>query len=362
VQSIVLTRIATLGIGAVAAFGCSDVNPITSAGEPGAATTAALSTPSTAANVVRRMGLKRDSNATISAHMKPAAPPPSGLPATVMLTSQVPPPGDQQDEGSCTGWAVAYAAKSFQEVVEEAWSPTALNHQFSPSFIYNQTNDGVDMGAWPSDALNLVVSKGADTMTSFPYVNGDYVTQPTAASFEHAAHFLAKSWSTLPISESSFKSVLAAHNIVIVAFDVLPDYMSLNATTNTVYDDDAGGSLGGHVNALIGYDDSLQAFRFINSWGTNWGDAGYGWLAYSMITSAKLNLNAYVLVDGPNTAILGDADGNLCVDNADYQLLVGSYGACKPSAKYDYRTDFNNDGCVNMKDYQLWASRRGEGC
>jgi len=308
------------------------------------------------------LGLKRDTAGTISAHMKPSAPPPSGLPSSVMLTNQVPTPGDQLNEESCTAWAVGYAAKSFHEAVEEGWSPNVPNHQFSPSWLYNQINGGVDFGSSPSDAMALLVSKGADTLSSFPYVNGDVTTQPTAGSLEHASHFYAKSWSTLAVSEASFKNILAGHNIIVIAFEVLPDYDGLNGSTNAVYDSDAGSSRGGHANVIIGYNDTMHAFRIMNSWGTGWGDGGYGWIDYSFINNAKLNLSAYVMVDGYNTPIIGDADGNMCVDTADYQILMNAYGGCKPAAKYDYRADFNSDGCVNMKDYQLWAASRGEGC
>jgi len=308
------------------------------------------------------LGAIPDSAGTISSRKKISAPPPGGLPPSVMLTSQFPSPGDQMSEGSCVGWAVAYGAKTFQETVEQGWSPSALNHQFSASWLYNQINFGVDGGSYPSDALNMLVSKGADTLSSFPYVNGDYLTQPNAASFEHASHFTAKSWSTLDTTETAVKNVLASHKPVIIAFQVLPDYDNLNGTTNTVYDDDAGSSRGGHANVLIGYDNAKQAFRMINSWGTFWGDGGYGWLAYSLIGSSKLSASLYVLEDGPNYPIVGDADRDYCVDDADYQLLMNAYNACSPSARYDYRVDFNGDNCVSYSDYLQLLAHWHQGC
>ncbi|MHA1168640.1 MAG: C1 family peptidase [Candidatus Hodarchaeales archaeon] len=37
-----------------------------------------------------------------------------------------------------------------------------------------------------------------------------------------------------------------------------------------------------HVVLAIGYDDSKNAFLIKNSWGTSWGDSGYGWVSYSV--------------------------------------------------------------------------------
>lgn len=35
-----------------------------------------------------------------------------------------------------------------------------------------------------------------------------------------------------------------------------------------------------HAMVIVGYDDSRKALKIANSWGTNWGDNGYGWVGY----------------------------------------------------------------------------------
>ena len=37
---------------------------------------------------------------------------------------------------------------------------------------------------------------------------------------------------------------------------------------------------GGHALCIMGYDDSKNLFKFKNSWGSAWGDGGYGYLTY----------------------------------------------------------------------------------
>lgn len=45
---------------------------------------------------------------------------------------------------------------------------------------------------------------------------------------------------------------------------------------------------GGHALYMVGYDDASSMFIFKNSWGTSWGDAGYGYIPYSYILSPNL--------------------------------------------------------------------------
>ena len=42
---------------------------------------------------------------------------------------------------------------------------------------------------------------------------------------------------------------------------------------------------GGHSVLVVGYDDSRGEFKFQNSWGSNWGDRGFGYLPYELFNS-----------------------------------------------------------------------------
>lgn len=350
--------------GALGLVGCgSSAGTFTGTDGPASEGSASgVGTAQAALDTLHPLGAIKDNDTLLTAKRLTSAPPPEGLPSSVDLSSQVPLPGDQMSLGSCVGWAVGYAAKSFHEVNEEGWSRSTPNHQFSASWIYNQLNGGSDNGTYISAAMDLLVNSGADTLASFPYVNGDYTTQPNATSHQRAARFPAKSWSTLAVSEASFKNVLAGHNVVVIGTEVLPDFDALNGTTNTIYDDNAGASRGRHALAIIGYNDTKHAFRFINSWSTSFGDGGYGWIGYSFINEPKLFLDAYVMLDKANLPLLGDANTSDCVDNADYAILSASFGFGSGNSHYDSRADFNHDGWVDNLDYLILSEHWNEGC
>jgi len=54
-----------------------------------------------------------------------------------------------------------------------------------------------------------------------------------------------------------------------------------------------------HVVLLTGYDDKNKVFEFVNSWGNNWGDGGFGHLPYEYVEKGLISA-AYTYTDLPN--------------------------------------------------------------
>lgn len=83
-----------------------------------------------------------------------------------------------------------------------------------------------------------------------------------------------------------YRAILASGREVIMEFrccDGNPGFRSmlpwkLPANSN------CGGN--GHVMTIVGYDHGRQMFRVKNSWGSDWADSGYAWVAYDMVTRA----------------------------------------------------------------------------
>ena len=243
------------------------------------------------------LGLKRmDVEAYQSAHILRADP--VALPASVDLSVDAPLPRSQGRQGSCVGWAVAFAVKTYHERIERGWPLTDERHVMSPAYVYNQVRVPGG-GAYFVDAFNVLIEQGVSSWALMPYDPSDNRSQPSAAARAEAADYKIADWgavqrTTHAVFVQEVKRHLAAGDPVLIGVPVYPDFHSLSES-NPVYDDASGAVSGAHAIVIVGYDDARSAFKIINSWGTDWGIGGYGWIDYD--ASDSLIWEAYVLED-----------------------------------------------------------------
>ena len=225
------------------------------------------------------------------------------LPSSVDLRSDLPPVGSQGTQNSCTAWATGYYYKTFQEKKEHGWDVTTNNHQFSPSFIYNQINGGVNGGTSFTAAFELICDKGCAPLNLTPYNQNDYWTWPTENAFDYALQFRAvrfpNSYSTLSYSSSdisNLKQHLVDGDCFVMGIPVDDDFKALD-TSNYFYDGPSkdipyknGDGVeigGGHAIVIVGYDDAAGGgkggFLLRNSWGTSWGYYGDAYISYDFV-------------------------------------------------------------------------------
>jgi len=237
----------------------------------------------------------------------PVGPPPGlkaqqVIPPSVDLSAGEPPVGDQGWQSSCVGWATSYYYKTYQEWGEHRWDLNSPFHQFSPSFVYNQINGGVDNGAAIGDALNLIYREGDAPWAVFPYTY-DYTLQPTPAQIEAAAPYVARGygaffrndpwWSGFYNNDiTALRLWLAGGDTLVISIPVY-SYFSCRGSWSCysswactyIYDGPYSGEsyVGWHALQVVGYDDTYGYFQVINSWGTDWGCIGYGYLSYDFV-------------------------------------------------------------------------------
>ena len=203
------------------------------------------------------------------------------LPRSADLSPLLPKPGDQGQQASCVGWAVAYAMKTYQEGVERGWPLDQPSAQFSPAFIYNQIRRSRDCngGTMLPDALDLVRRAGAAPLSDFPYTPQACTAAPSAAVRQAARHFAIADWRRVDTRDQlEVKAYVAAGIPVIIGMMVDEPFMRLRGPVS--YSRYSGVAVGAHALLVAGYDDGRGAFRVINSWGTGWGDGGFGWISY----------------------------------------------------------------------------------
>ena len=301
------------------------------------------------------------------------------LPSSVDMTSEFPSPGNQGSQGSCTAWAVAYSLKTYQEKQDYEWSLGRLTH-FCPSYVYNQINGGENKGTSISTAMNLIYQQGVCTYGTMSYDEDDWTSQPSQAARNEAEKYRAIDYGTIR-GVDAVKKWLSQGDGVVIGIPVYPDFDNISSS-NPIYDSTAGTSRGNHAVCLIGYDDSRRAFKFINSWGPNWGLSGYGYISYDVFTN--VTNTGYVMTDqiGNVNKIKEVGAGDLNGDGKDEiaaivdykyawtQIYTWKHGQNRPTVAYGKNEhtgfnarsitdrvavgDFNGDGkddIVCMYDY-----------
>lgn len=227
------------------------------------------------------------------------------LPASIDHSgSEYLPPVGEQNENSCVGWAIGYYLRSYQQAKDLLW-PVKTNdhilpeHVFSPTFIYNQINDGRDYGATLNDAAQLVKQTGAATLDVFPYISGDYYTRPSQDSIERAYPHRVREWNRLySKSDTTDQEIIQRIKAYLNTGDLVVAGNSIGFGFYYPHRDHGGRSIitveknapYKHAFVIVGYDDTFAssdgygAFKLLNSWGKDWGDQGFSYISYKAFT------------------------------------------------------------------------------
>lgn len=220
------------------------------------------------------------------------------LPKFVDLSSFFPAPGHQGAQGSCVGWAVGYALKTYQEALEfNIARPQPWDH-FSPAYVFNSIKQGNDCNAGSriSDALEFVANTGAVRMSDFPYEEGQCLP-PAEDMSSIARDYAIRSYRRLQKDGMLFaiREALSNEKPVVIAMRVFPSFEDWGGGGNYSHDPDNEFQVDFHAVTVVGYDDERRALKIINSWGTEWGDEGFFWMDYR--AARQLIAEAYVTTD-----------------------------------------------------------------
>lgn len=216
----------------------------------------------------------------------------SFLPEKVDLSSRFPTPGQQGNLGACVPWAVGYAARSYYAHTFEGRKRNSKKDIPSPSFIYNVIRDPDDCKAGSKflDAFELL-RKGSLSLAEYPY--RAICTKPDKKLQDKAEDFKIQDYTAVDHEViDDVKGQLAQGNPVVFGIMVNPRFEKLRGARvyKSATDDKTPFA---HAMTAVGYDERKQAIKVINSWGTGWGDRGFGWISYD--TFARHADEAYII-------------------------------------------------------------------
>lgn len=233
------------------------------------------------------------------------------VPGVVDLREYCSPVENQGSLGSCT----AHAAIGVVEYYERRAFGKHL--EGSRLFTYKATRNlmGVtgDTGSWLRTTMGALALFGVAPESYWPYTTAKqtgpdaprtFDDEPTAFVYALAHHFeclryfchdpLGQNAAPAAVLES-VKHYLAAGVPAMFGFFGFPSFNYADIKGGIPFPGPDEKAQWGHAVAAVGYDDgkvitntktgkaSKGALLIRNSWGTGWGDAGYGWLPYAYV-------------------------------------------------------------------------------
>jgi C1A family cysteine protease len=214
------------------------------------------------------------------------------LPRQVDLRAGMPPVYDQGELGSCTGNALAAAV---QHADPERGQPSRLFIYYAERVIEHTVAH--DAGACIRDGIKALASVGVCAEAEWPYDVAKFKTKPAAKCYEDAQAGKIAAYHRIT-SLSTLKASLAAGHPVVIGFTAYESFESEEVANTGVLELPAEGEsvLGGHAVLVVGYDDDAERVIVRNSWGAEWGQAGYFTMPYAYLTNPGLAADFWQIV------------------------------------------------------------------
>ncbi len=235
------------------------------------------------------------------------------LPVRASVEQYCPTAGNQGDYMTCSAWSSAYHFRTIIEAKQRGLTDRAEIDKlaFSPTWVYEILKDTLDEGCAGGlmTAKTLLVFKqlGVPSYESLPFAcyDGDQaerfarldplMNEAAAARIRDLQIlFLAREGIDPADKLLAIKKVLAEGSPVLVSHTLYDSFHAGEAVWRTkAGESEASDRHGSHAMVIVGYDDEKYggAFRYLNSWGPEWGDNGFIWVPYA--TTGDLCYGAY---------------------------------------------------------------------
>lgn len=208
---------------------------------------------------------------------------------------------NQGQIGSCTAQAGAALVEYFERRAFGRYVDV------SRLFLYKVTRNLLhwegDRGAYLRATMGAMTLFGAPPESYWPYVESQFDEEPTPFCYAFAANYQAISYYRLDTQDldkqellERIKANLAGGLPSMFGFTVYGSISQASSGGDIPFPTPGEEILGGHAVVAVGYDDgrtirnqlsgeveTTGALLIRNSWGSSWGDQGYGWLPYEYV-------------------------------------------------------------------------------
>jgi len=205
------------------------------------------------------------------------------LPPKVDLRAEDSPVENQGHLGSCTANALAGHLQFLERITGQAYK------DLSRLFIYyiERAMEGTisfDSGAMIRDGIKGLAKNGVCAESSWPYDITKFTRKPTPACFKEGLKRRITSYHRLQ-TINEMLNCLAEGFPFVFGFTVYESFETLKVAQTGIVPmpKKSERALGGHAVMAVGYDQKQKRFIVRNSWGEQWGQAGYFTMPYAYI-------------------------------------------------------------------------------
>lgn len=219
----------------------------------------------------------------------------TNIPARVDLRPWCTSVEDQDQLGSCTGQTVAGAIEYLNKKSGRATDVSRLFIYYYSRKLIGTVN--YDSGAYLRDTIKVVAKQGAPLETLWPYNIFRFTTAPSNAAILDGQKRTVTLYERITTLNGCINA-LANGFPISVGFLVYSSFMSRSVQNTGMMpypNVRKERLLGGHAVLLVGYDSRTSRFIARNSWGGNWGDRGYFYMPYQVISDRSMSDDFWVI-------------------------------------------------------------------
>lgn len=238
------------------------------------------------------------------------------LPSSIDLRTYIDrvPIYNQGSLGSCTANATCYAYlhMEMRQKNTSVFAPSRLFLYYNTRVIEGTVNN--DSGAYLRNVMKSSYNTGICSEDLWKYTTSQFATKPPVTCYDQAG--LCKTIEYLSVSQKidQIKTAIYEGNPIVFGFDVYQSFKRIGSDGKMpIPNPSTEKQLGGHAVCIVGYDDSIQFNDGItggvivrNSWSSLWGDEGYFYMPYTVVTNSNLASDFWVIRAVTNPNLGGD--------------------------------------------------------
>ena len=216
-------------------------------------------------------------------------------PTLVDLRRYCSPIENQGSLGSCTGQAIAGAIELLNK---RNGKPTDVSRLFI--YYYERVLLGTvnyDSGAYIRDGIKATNHYGASLESLWPHDIRKFRQEPILEAKTDALKRKVTRYERVMDFNGCIDALTNGYPVV-MGFHVYTSFMSRNVARTGIMpypNTKREQLLGGHAVLLVGYDKRKNVFIARNSWGTGWGERGYFYMPFNVVTNTNMSSDFWII-------------------------------------------------------------------